>query len=176
MSEENKVSIRVATIADTQLLTELGIRTFTEAFAAMNSVEDMELYLAQTFTPAIIQKEFEEPGSQFFIASVNEQAIGYAKIRWKPLPGDESMQAAEIQRLYVLPSHQNLRVGSMLMDACFGAIRNAGIKTIWLGVWEHNAGAIRLYQRYGFRQFGTHIFQLGNDPQTDHLMKLEIID
>ena len=43
---------------------------------------------------------------------------------------------------------------------------------IWLGVWEHNINAIRFYEKQGFEKFDTHIFKLGNDEQTDNLMKL----
>jgi ribosomal protein S18 acetylase RimI-like enzyme len=42
---------------------------------------------------------------------------------------------------------------------------------IWLGVWEHNEHAISFYKKFGFEQFGDHIFMLGNDAQTDLLLK-----
>lgn len=43
-----------------------------------------------------------------------------------------------------------------------------------LGVWEHNHRALRFYEKNGFIAFGTHIFQLGNDQQTDILMKKSV--
>ncbi|MEY3918157.1 MAG: Protease synthase and sporulation negative regulatory protein 1, partial [Bacteroidota bacterium] len=45
---------------------------------------------------------------------------------------------------------------------------------IWLGVWEHNPRAIRFYEKQGFVKFDQHIFQLGDDEQTDILMKLSL--
>ncbi|OYY07322.1 MAG: GNAT family N-acetyltransferase, partial [Sphingobacteriia bacterium 35-36-14] len=45
---------------------------------------------------------------------------------------------------------------------------------IWLGVWEKNSRAIRFYEKNGFKIFSSHLFTLGNDIQTDLLMKLEI--
>lgn len=45
---------------------------------------------------------------------------------------------------------------------------------IWLGVWEHNVDAIKFYEKQGFKKFDTHIFKLGDDEQTDNLMKLII--
>ncbi|RZL17332.1 MAG: GNAT family N-acetyltransferase, partial [Pedobacter sp.] len=42
---------------------------------------------------------------------------------------------------------------------------------VWLGVWEENPRAIRFYQKNGFMPFDKHIFKLGEDEQTDIMMK-----
>ena len=42
---------------------------------------------------------------------------------------------------------------------------------VWLGVWEQNPRAIRFYEKNGFVPFDTHVFILGEDKQTDILMK-----
>jgi ribosomal protein S18 acetylase RimI-like enzyme len=42
---------------------------------------------------------------------------------------------------------------------------------IWLGVWEHNYNARGFYEHNGFKVFGSHEFLLGDDRQTDLLMK-----
>jgi ribosomal protein S18 acetylase RimI-like enzyme len=44
---------------------------------------------------------------------------------------------------------------------------------LWLGVWEHNRGAIRFYERHGFVKFGEHPYYVGNDCQTDWMMRLD---
>ena len=45
---------------------------------------------------------------------------------------------------------------------------------VWLGVWEKNPRAIKFYEKNGFVPFDKHIFKLGNDKQTDIMMKLKI--
>ncbi|MNF16430.1 Protease synthase and sporulation negative regulatory protein PAI 1 [compost metagenome] len=45
---------------------------------------------------------------------------------------------------------------------------------IWLGVWEENKRALRFYEKNGFTVFDKHIFRLGNDEQTDLMMKKTI--
>ena len=45
---------------------------------------------------------------------------------------------------------------------------------VWLGVWEDNPRAISFYRKNGFVEFDKHIFVLGDDEQTDILMKLEL--
>jgi len=47
---------------------------------------------------------------------------------------------------------------------------------VWLGVWEENQRAINFYKRNGFKEFGKHSFIVGDDEQTDLMMKLLIRD
>nr|WP_228115767.1 hypothetical protein [Sphingobacterium faecium] len=44
-------------------------------------------------------------------------------------------------------------------------------KYVWLGVWEENPRAINFYKKNGFEEFDKHVFILGDDEQTDILMK-----
>ena len=62
-------------------------------------------------------------------------------------------------------------VGPALMQACMDIAKELKKSVIWLGVWEKNSRAIAFYQKWGFEKFGEHIFPIGDDPQTDWLMK-----
>jgi len=46
---------------------------------------------------------------------------------------------------------------------------------VWLGVWEENYRALKFYKKNGFVEFDKHIFKLGNEEQTDIMMKLKLI-
>ena len=46
MTQNSIVAVRRASAGDASLLAELGARTFAEAFAADNTSEDMDAYLA----------------------------------------------------------------------------------------------------------------------------------
>jgi ribosomal protein S18 acetylase RimI-like enzyme len=56
------------------------------------------------------------------------------------------------------------------MQACIEQARMRGVEVLWLGVWERNEHAIGFYKRWGFELVGTHLFQLGQDLQTDYVM------
>jgi ribosomal protein S18 acetylase RimI-like enzyme len=45
---------------------------------------------------------------------------------------------------------------------------------VWLGVWEENKRALQFYRKNGFVEFDKHIFKLGEEEQTDFMMKLEL--
>ena len=65
-------------------------------------------------------------------------------------------------------------MGQTLIDACFQQARDGGRDVMWLGVWEYNPRAQRFYEKNGFRAVGSHVFQLGEDAQTDILMQREL--
>jgi hypothetical protein len=65
-------------------------------------------------------------------------------------------------------------VGQLLIDKAISVAKEAGLQYIWLGVWEKYPRAIRFYEKHGFQRIGTHLFMLGQDEQTDILLKLSL--
>jgi ribosomal protein S18 acetylase RimI-like enzyme len=61
-----------------------------------------------------------------------------------------------------------------MLEYAITKAKNKLKKVLWLGVWERNRRAIDFYSRFGFQKFGEHVFMVGNDAQTDWLMKLDI--
>ncbi len=171
MTEEAQAAIRLAGPADAAVLAELGAHTFTETFAATNKPADMAAYLAAAFSPAQMAAELADPLATFFIAEVNGRAAGYAKLyAGAAEPCITGAQPVEVVRLYVAQVWFGRGVGADLMRACVAEAQRRGHRTLWLGVWEHNERAQAFYRKWEFRAVGQHIFQLGDDAQTDILM------
>ncbi|HEY9046642.1 MAG TPA: GNAT family N-acetyltransferase [Ohtaekwangia sp.] len=169
------ITIRNAFFEDAETLCALGIQTFRETFDEHNTAEDMEQYLSSTFTKEKLQQELEEKDTVFFLAEEDDEVIGYAKVRQgEALSELGSDRALEIHRIYVAKSHLGKRIGNALMQACLEYAQEAGYEVVWLGVWEHNARAVSFYNKYGFEKFGAHTFVLGQDEQTDWLLKKSI--
>ncbi|HXM33891.1 MAG TPA: GNAT family N-acetyltransferase [Pyrinomonadaceae bacterium] len=167
--------VRHARGLDADLLAELGARTFVETFATDNSAEDMAAYIASSFGPTLQAAELADPDSQFLIAEVDGFAAGYAKLKPGDAPdGVTDERPIELVRLYVSQEWLGLGVGAALMRVCIDEAKQTGYRTIWLGVWEHNARARAFYRKWNFRDVGRHIFQLGADSQTDILMERSV--
>lgn len=172
MTQIPEVTIRRGTHADAGLLSELGARTFSEAFAADNTPEDLAAYMATSFNVQQLTAQLDDPASTFLIAEVNGNAAGYARLLARePAEGIAGAKPVELVRLYVLREWLGRGIGEQLMRACIDAARQAGHETIWLGVWERNARAQAFYRKWNFRTVGEHIFPLGADRQRDLLME-----
>jgi len=169
------VTIRRARGEDAGLLTELGARTFIETFAPDNTAEDMADYIAASFNLEQQEAELADPDSIFLIAEVERVAAGYAKLHpGEPETGVSGAQPIELVRLYVSREWLGRGVGAALMRSCLEEAKQAGHRTIWLGVWERNGRAQAFYRKWDFRVVGEHVFQLGSDPQRDLLMERAI--
>ncbi|GAA0892927.1 GNAT family N-acetyltransferase [Fulvivirga kasyanovii] len=173
--DSSDITIRPAEKVDVKALQEIGRTTFTEAFGAVNSPENLQKYLDSKFSPEALAEEVANPDSMFFFAEHDGQVIGYLKINF----GDaqtESMpeHTMEIERIYVLAKYYGKGVAKLLFDKAMSLARETNSVTVWLGVWEENPRAIKFYEKNGFVEFDKHSFILGEDVQTDILMKLTL--
>lgn len=173
---DESITIRVASLDDVEAIISIGIRTFRDTFDEVNSPEVMIKYLNSTFTRKRIGEEILEKNAVFFLAEQESEVIGYARVRRSEKPdGVGDGEALEIERLYADKKFIGKRVGYLLMSECLQFARDNNYQWVWLGVWEHNERAIGFYKRWGFERFGDHIFMLGSDPQTDWLMKKNML-
>lgn len=170
------ISVRTCNEKDIDTLVALGIKTFRDTFDDFNTPENMMRYINKTFTRKAVQEEMRQPGTVYFLALDGRQPAGYAKIRSSEnLPELGDVAALEIERLYAQRQYIGKRVGYMLLKACEDLAKKKRAGAVWLGVWEHNVRAMAFYEKNGFKRFGQHTFMLGEDAQTDLLMKKDLI-
>ena len=163
--------VRRAVPADAGALAAFGARTFRETFGADNSVEDMALYLAQTYGPDRQAAELADPGVVSLIAEDGDAIAGYAQLREHRAPASVTGPAPiELWRFYVDRPWQGRGVAAALMGATLAAAAGRGAATLWLCVWERNPRAQAFYRKFGFVDVGDHEFVLGTDRQTDRVM------
>lgn len=160
-----------AAASEAAMLTDLAARTFYDAFAATNTPENLEAYMREAFTVAQLRRELTDPLSTFLLAEIDGQAVGYAKLVRGPVPECvAAARAIELSRLYVEQSALGAGVGPALLQACLELARQEAYPVMFLGVWEHNPRAQAFYRKWGFARVGEHVFQLGDEAQTDWWM------
>lgn len=166
--------IKAADISSTEVLAEISASTFYETFSGQNSREDMDKYMGEKFSRSQITAELNDKKSNFFIALSKDKPVGYVKLAVKQPVQLQHQRSMEIERIYVLKEFQDRKIGAALMQFSLAYATEHEFDLVWLGVWEHNPKAIHFYEQWGFEKFGTHIFVLGNDQQTDILMKKDL--
>ncbi|AFD07946.1 GNAT family N-acetyltransferase [Solitalea canadensis] len=171
----NNITIRKVTLVDLPELQKIGIQTFRETFSAENSDEDMQKYLDEKFNDIQVSKELNNPDSEFYFAILEGEIVGYLKMNFKDAQTElRHNDYAEIERIYVLEDFIGKKVGQLLFDKALEVADSYKVNFVWLGVWEENYRAIRFYEKNGFETFDKHIFRLGNDEQTDLMMRKQI--
>ena len=169
------MKIRKLNIDDLETLRNLSIQTFRETFSEVNTKEDMQKYLDENLSEEKLKSELENPNSEFYFAENDNQILGYLKLNFgNAQTENQGNETLEIERIYVLKEFFPLKIGQVLFEKSLEIAKEKKLKFIWLGVWEENKRAIRFYEKNGFKIFGKHDFVLGNDVQTDLMMKLYI--
>jgi len=169
------LSLKKISIADLLPLQVISRATFFETFGPDNTEADMEKYATEAFSSAQLTSELEDPNSEFYLAQLDDKIVGYLKLNTaaaQTVIQDDN--ALEIERIYVLQAFQGQKIGQTLFDKAIAIGQQKQMHYIWLGVWEHNHSAIQFYHKNGFVAFDQHIFQLGEDAQTDIMMKREL--
>lgn len=169
------LKIRIASSEDAELIADMSRQTFYETFVSQNTKENMDKFMNGVFTKDALTKEVGAPGNIFLLAYDEQEPVGYVRMRENNNPPELSnMETIEIARIYATTNSIGKGVGKALMQESLKMATEKKKQVVWLGVWEKNQRAIEFYTRWGFEKFSTHIFMLGDDPQTDWLMKKEL--
>lgn len=156
-------------------LREIAIKTFQETFASRNTEATMAAYLSQAFSREKLLGELSNPDSSFYFLHVAGRPAGYLKLNKGEAQTDlQDPASLEIERIYVAEEFQDTGAGRTLLQKAEDVARESGKEALWLGVWEQNDKAIRFYARNGFGKIGVHSFWVGDEEQTDHIMKKEL--
>ena len=166
-----KMVIRLGAAIDAASLAELAARTFQETFANDSRPEDMALHLARAYGTSQQQKELLDPDITTLLVEIDSELAGYAQLRSGVTPECVTGESPiELWRFYVAKAWHGRGIAHALMQRVeLEASRRRG-RTLWLGVWEHNARAKAFYRKSGFVDVGSHVFMVGTDAQTDRIM------
>lgn len=158
--------------ADAADLSELAERTFRDAFSAHNTVENMDLHCASSFSPTLQAAEIANREIYTVVAESQDRLVAFAQVHFRPGPSDCPVVApsVELHRFYVERDLHGTGLARDLMNHVLQTAARLGAKAVWLGVWEHNPRAIRFYRRFGFSKVGDQVFVVGTDPQRDLVM------
>ena len=167
--------IKKCTLQDLESLRKISIETFYQTFADSNTAENMQAYLQSAYNEEKLYRELSNPNSSFFFVCVDERVAGYLKLNEFDAQTDiNDSDSLELERIYILKEFQGAGLGKDLLDYTISIASEHGKKYIWLGVWEHNERAKRFYEKNGFYRIGAHSFVVGDDVQTDYVMRKDL--
>jgi ribosomal protein S18 acetylase RimI-like enzyme len=167
-----EVSYRDAMPEDCDALSALMRETFVATFGHLYRAEDLEAFLAASYTPARQYAELIDPDVETRLAWRGSNAVGYAQIGPFKLPHDAGpAHALELYRLYVRVDVQGAGVAATLMAWAMDRMRQRGAAQAFLGVWCENARAQRFYARYGFEKVGSYQFPVGAQLDDEFILR-----
>ncbi|WP_336518191.1 GNAT family N-acetyltransferase [Pollutibacter soli] len=171
----NEIEIEKVRLSDIGELQNISIKTFSDTFSAANTRENMKKYIDENFSFKKLTEELNDENAEFYFARLDGVPVGYLKLNYGKSQTEMKMEnALEIERIYVVSEYHGKGIAQFLYNKAMERGRDKNADYIWLGVWEENHRAIRFYKKNDFVEFDKHIFRLGNDEQTDLMMKLQL--
>jgi ribosomal protein S18 acetylase RimI-like enzyme len=93
---------------------------------------------------------------RMFVAEADGAVVGFVCV-YGYVPQEELDESPEpygfVSDLVVMPSHRNTGIGQRLLEVAEAYARECGVGELRIGVLRRNGGALRLYERLGFRQY-----------------------
>ncbi len=170
-----KIVFKKCTPDDLETLCALSRKTYEQTFAPLNTPENMRAYLDKAFDLKKLRDELSDNHSTFYFLFQAHELCGYLKLNETPSQTDlNDAQSLELERIYVDEKFQGKGFGRVLMEQAIKISRERKKVYIWLGVWEKNEKAIDFYQKNGFYKIGTHPFMMGEEEQTDFIMRKDL--
>lgn len=170
------IQIKEVSIKELKELKKISTETFLDTFGKDNSEEDISKYIESAYADEKLAGELSNKNSFFFFAIDNERVIGYLKLNINEAQSEKLLSnSLEVERIYILPECKGKGTGKTLIQHAIAFALSKEKDSIWLGVWEHNKNALRFYEKMGFKVIDEHIFVLGQDEQTDLIMKKDLI-
>jgi hypothetical protein len=173
----NNLIIKEASLDDLEELKNICKKTFYQTFSDRNTEEDMESYLKNNFSYQKLESEIKNRYSNYYLVQGEGKTAAYMKVNFDQAQTESGYNnSLEIQRIYVLEEYQGQHIGQLMINVAQETAEANKLDYLWLGVWEENEKAIGFYKKQGFEKFDSHIFKLGEDEQTDILMRLSLIE
>jgi ribosomal protein S18 acetylase RimI-like enzyme len=164
--------LRRATPADAEALAAIGVATFTETFGHLYPPQDLASFLAEAHGEARTRADLADPRKAAWLAEVGGEVVGYALAGPCDLPHPEVAAAdGEIKRIYFLRRAQNGGLGGRLFETALAWLQREEPRTIWIGVWSENLGALRFYGRRGFTRVGAYGFRVGETVDDEFILR-----
>ncbi len=169
------IRIRKAKVEEVPAVRELAIEVYTDTFADQNTEANLLAFFNDSYNLEKLKEEFHDQGSLLYVALDELKIVGFMRMRINSEVDNYLGQShLELQRLYIHRDYHGGSASRLLMEQALAYATEKKFEWIWLGVWERNFRAQKFYAKWGFERFGEHVFQMGDDPQTDWLMKKKI--
>lgn len=109
----------------------------------------------------------QNENNYFVVAEEDGTVMGYAGLCFVLDEGD-------VVNVATLPEYRRRGVGAALVSDIIEFAKKKGIKSLMLEVRESNAGAIALYEKFGFVKIGTRKNYYSKPTENADIMRLEL--
>lgn len=140
------------------------------AYGAILTQEQLDYMMDMMYSVPSLQKQVNEKGNRFILATENEIPVGFAAFEFNY----SKKPKTKIHKIYVLSNQQGKGIGKTLIDFISNEAKARYQKGLILNVNKNNK-AIRFYERIGFEISFEEVIDIGNGyVMDDYVMEKSI--
>ena len=150
-------SIRKATTNDIHLIHEMAWVVFPHTYKEILTPEQIDYMMEWMYSEDSLHKQMEKDGHIYYLAFKEDEPAGYLSIQ------PEGEHVFHLQKIYVLPSFQGMKLGKQLFGQAIKAIKelHPAPCQMRLNVNRQNK-ALAFYERMGMVKVDEGDFPIGN--------------
>jgi GNAT superfamily N-acetyltransferase len=150
--------IRPARLTDAPAIARIHADTWRTTYRSIVPDDYLD-NIDSVFKVSIYEKRLAEPGAFYFVAEYEKAGIvGF--LNGGPTRSPNLPFQAELYAIYVLATHQNKRIGSLLTEALVHGLRDASMNSLLVWVLTDNPYR-RFYEKLGGRQVAKKLETVG---------------
>ena len=168
----SEIIITPATLEDRAFIRSVSERTWPSTYGHIISQEQIDFMLDWMYSDDSLASQFVK-GHQFYIASLNEEPIGFCSVSNEAMDENGNPQKAhKLNKLYVLPSAHGTGSGKALLHKAIEVAKAEGSASLFLQVNKYN-NAYSFYEKNRFVKESEFKFDIGNGFfMDDYVMRL----
>ena len=150
------MQIRKAGVEDFEIINDLAIKTWHDAYDKILSAEQVTYMLDMMYSLAAITEQISIKGHHFLLLSEDDKYLGFASYELNYLSG-----ITKLHKLYVLPETQGRGAGRLLISKIEEAAANNNNDKVSLNVNRYNS-AVHFYLKNGYAKTREEDINIGN--------------
>jgi len=144
----------------------MDIRPMTEDEIPAVSTLERELF-SDCWSEKLLLGGLQNPAQHYSCLYLDGELAGYGGIQ-------AVLDESELLRIGILKKFRNQGAGAFLLGRLLGAASERGATSMFLEVRKGNAGAIRLYEKFGFQIEGVRKGYYKNPAEDGLIMRKEL--
>ena len=163
-------SIRKATTEDIPMIHDMAWIVFPHTYKEILTSEQIDYMMDWMYSITNLEKQMTEDGHIYYLALKENEPAGYLSIQ------PEGDDVFHLQKIYVLPSFQGMKLGKQLFEQAIKAIKEIHPSPcqMRLNVNRQNK-ALTFYEKMGMTKVDEGDFPIGNGfYMNDYIMGLDI--
>lgn len=167
------ITIQPITVNEAALLSRVAVKAYCDHYLHL-WYDCGEWYLNQCFTEEVLSDELADANNLFFLAYINDEAVGFLKLKIdSSLDTEPGKNAIELERIYLTKAASGKGIGKRLVELSFSIAKKHNKQLIWLKAMDTSEGPIAFYEQMGFEHCGT--YQLNFEQMKEELRGMVIM-